>query len=172
MTAGTQPKAKAFIQLFSAGGAVLGSLIAPIVGGVLGRRPTYCALCALSLLVCGALFNGFHQYSFAFLAMVGAVGFSTASFYGWLPLYLPELFPTRVRATGQGFAFNFGRILAALGAWQMGPLMAFFATAKMPTGFGATSSYAKAGTTIMLIYVVGLAIIWLAPETKGKPLPE
>src|SRR5436190_11649587 len=71
MTAGTQPKVKAYIQLFSAGGAVLGSLIAPIVGGILGRRPTYCGLCALSLMICALLFNGFHQYSFAFLAMVG-----------------------------------------------------------------------------------------------------
>ena len=38
---------------------------------------------------------------------------------GWLPLYLPELFPTRVRATGQGFGFNFGRILAAIGVLQV-----------------------------------------------------
>ena len=33
-------------------------------------------------------------------------------------------------------------------------------------------SYAKAGAVITLIYVVGLGLIWLAPETKGKPLPE
>jgi hypothetical protein len=33
-------------------------------------------------------------------------------------------------------------------------------------------SYAKAGSTIVLIYLVGAGIIWLAPETKGKPLPE
>ena len=39
---------------------------------------------------------------------------SGPSFYGWLPLYLPELFPTRIRATAQGFAFNFGRVLAAM----------------------------------------------------------
>ncbi len=50
-------------------------------------------------------------------------GCFTASFYGWLPLYLPELFPTAVCATGQGFAFNFGRILAAVGALQTGYLM-------------------------------------------------
>ena len=49
--------------------------------------------------------------------------FYDASFYGWLPLYLPELFPTRVRATGQGFGFNFGRILAAVGVLQVPVLM-------------------------------------------------
>ena len=42
--------------------------------------------------------------------MAVLLGVFTAAFYGWLPLYLPELFPTRVRATGQGLSFNFGRI--------------------------------------------------------------
>jgi hypothetical protein len=58
-------------------------------------------------------------------------------------------------------AFNFGRILAAAGAWQMGSLMAFF-----------DQSYARAGATIVLVYLVGMALIWLAPETKDQPLPE
>ena len=47
--------------------------------------------------------------------MVFVAGGLTASFYGWLPLYLPELFGTNVRATGQGFSFNFGRIFAGVG---------------------------------------------------------
>ncbi len=33
-------------------------------------------------------------------------------------------------------------------------------------------SYAKAGAIITLVYLVGIGLIWLAPETKGKPLPE
>jgi len=74
---------------------------------------------------------------------------------------LPELFPTRVRATGQGLAFNFGRILAALGAWKMGALMAVF-----------DKSYAKAGSAIVMVYLLGMVLIWFAPETKDKPLPE
>jgi hypothetical protein len=78
-----------------------------------------------------------------------------------LPLYLPELFPTRVRATGQGISFNFGRILAAVGALQMGALMEYYG-----------GSYAKAGASITLIYIVGLVLIWFCPETKGRPLPE
>jgi hypothetical protein len=32
--------------------------------------------------------------------------------------------------------------------------------------------YARAGATIVLIYVLGLVLIWLAPETRGKPLPD
>jgi uncharacterized protein (AIM24 family) len=85
----------------------------------------------------------------------------TSTFYGWLPLYLPELFPTRVRATGQGIALNIGRVLAAAGALQMGALMQAF-----------HGSYAGAGAVITLIYAPGLFVIWLGPETKGKLLPE
>jgi hypothetical protein len=111
------------------------------------------------------LFRGSALLGFgtAFLIVVGLAGFFTASFYGWLPLYLPELFPTRVRATGQGFGYNFGRILAAVGPLSMGFLM----SDRVFRG-----SYAQAGATISLIYLAGLVVIWLAPETRGQPLPE
>jgi hypothetical protein len=33
-------------------------------------------------------------------------------------------------------------------------------------------SYARAGAVITLIYAVGLGLIWFAPETKGRPLPD
>jgi SHS family sialic acid transporter-like MFS transporter len=155
------PKAKADTQLMSALGAIVGCIIAPLIGGRIGRRPAYFLLCLFSLGFCAWLFRAVHEYGALFLVLVGFVGASTAAFYGWLPLYLPEIFPTRVRATGQGLSFNFGRILAAAGALSMGQLMTFF-----------DGSYAKAGAVISLMYVLGLVLIWFAPETKGKPLPE
>jgi hypothetical protein len=33
-------------------------------------------------------------------------------------------------------------------------------------------SYAKAGAIVTLIYLVGMIMIWFAPETKGHPLPD
>lgn len=161
MTGGKQPVVKAWTQFYQSLGAAFGCVAAALLGGAIGRRPTYFLLCLSSLAVCQGLFRGFSEVSGTFFVVVFFVGFTTASFYGWLPLYLPELFPTRARATGQGLAFNFGRILAALGAWQMPVLMSFFG-----------KSYPKAGETIVLVYVVGMALIWLAPETKGRPLPE
>jgi hypothetical protein len=130
------------------------------------RRAAYFVLCLGSLIVCAVLFRGFGEQpevNAVFLGTVILTGALTAAFYGWLPLYLPELFPTRVRATGQGFGFNFGRIIAAGGALGMGYLMsdAVF-----------QGSFAQAGATISLIYLVGLCVIWLAPETRGQPLPE
>jgi len=154
------PSAKAYTQTLTAVGAIIGCLIGAWVGGRIGRRPAYFLLCLGSLASTAWLFRGIDGYGMGFLVMAFLVGATTASFYGWLPLYLPELFPTRVRATAQGVAFNTGRILAAAAAIQMGALMGLF-----------EGSYARAGAIITLVYVVGLAVIWLAPETKGRPLP-
>lgn len=161
MTGGKEPTVKAWSQFSQSLGAAVGCFVAALLGGVMGRRLSYFALCLSSLIVTQVLFRVFHEVNFAFFCTVFLTGACTASFYGWLPLYLPELFPTRVRATGQGLAFNFGRVLAAVGAWQMPALMAFF-----------DKSYPKAGETIVLVYLVGMALIWFAPETKDKPLPE
>ena len=161
MTGGRVPTAKAMAQILVSAGAMGGSLAGALVAGRLGRRPAYFALCLFSLLLCGWLFRFVHHYGAAFLILVTLVGAATAAFYGWLPLYLPELFPTRVRATGQGLCYNTGRILAAVGALTQGQLVGAYG-----------GSYAKAGAMITLIYVVGLGLIWLAPETKDQPLPE
>jgi MFS transporter, SHS family, sialic acid transporter len=158
--AANNPSWKAQAQILSSFGAIIGCLIAPLVGARIGRRPAYFLLCLMSLIACGGLFRYFHSFSLAFLLMVGLAGCVTAAFYGWLPLYLPELFPTRVRATGQGIAYNFGRIAAAAGALAGSQLVRYW------------GDYGKMGAAISLVYVVGLFVIWLAPETKGKPLPE
>jgi MFS transporter, SHS family, sialic acid transporter len=161
MTNGRVPTAKAMTQILVSAGAIVGSLVGALAAGRLGRRPAYFVLCLLSLLLCGWLFRYVNEYGPAFLVSVTLVGATTAAFYGWLPLYLPELFPTRVRATGQGLCYNSGRILAAVGALTQGKLVALY-----------SGSYAQAGATVTLIYLVGLVIVWLAPETKDQPLPE
>jgi hypothetical protein len=122
----------------------------------------YFALCLLSFGTCWWLFRHLTlNDGWVFWLAAAIAGGVTAAFYGWLPLYLPEIFPTRVRATGQGLSFNFGRILAAVAAVQMGEFVRLLG-----------GDYAEAGSRIALIYVLGLVLIWFAPETKGKPLPE
>jgi MFS family permease len=152
---------KAHVQVLISIGAIIGCFIAPVIGGIFGRRPVYFGLCLLSWVGCFYLFHYLKQYDLEFMAVAGFVGAVTAAFYGWLPLYLPELFPTRVRATGQGLSFNFGRIIAALGNLFMGQLVELFG-----------GDYARAMGAITMVYLLGLLLIWIAPETKGKPLPE
>lgn len=153
-----------YAQMCSGLGAVVGTITGALLAHRLGRRVTYFTLCLGSLLICACLFRLYEGRAVdrSFFAVVFLTGAFSASFYGWLPLYLPELFPTRVRATGQGFSYNVGRILAAGGALGMGALMSEV----------FHGSYAQAGATISLIYLAGMVLIWLAPETRGQPLPE
>ncbi len=149
---GASPKVLIALSL----GAIVGCMLAPVIANVLNRRLCYFLLCAASLVVCQIVFWTFTEFGTAFLVMSFVVGGVTAAVYGWLPLYLPELFPTRVRATAQGIAFNFGRILAAGGALWGGTIL---------------GSYAKMGAIVSTVYILGMVLIWLAPETKGRAMP-
>jgi hypothetical protein len=80
-------------------------------------------------------------------------------FFGWLPLYLPELFPTRVRATGAGVTFNFGRIASAAGVLGAGTLITLF-----------EGSYARVGAVTAWVYALGMVVILFAPKTDEKSL--
>jgi SHS family sialic acid transporter-like MFS transporter len=158
---GDVPEAKPVLQIVSSLAAALGCVLAAALCGGLGRRPVYAGLCVLSLVSMVGFYRLNTEYGTAFLLSGAFLSLVSAAFYGWLPLYLPELFRTSVRATGQGFGFNFGRIIAAAGNLQMSPLLALFG-----------GDYAKACAIVAGVYIVGIILIAFAPETKGKPLPE
>jgi MFS family permease len=171
LTAG-KSHSREYTQIWLAIGACVGTIAAALVGDWLGRRVTYFILCVGSLVSALWLFVMNHSYGTSFLVSSFVAGAFTASFYGWLPLYLPELFATNVRATGQGFGFNFGRILAAIGALQAGVLTGMFPHDQVLLGMTVKGGLPLACSAMSLIYLVGMAFIWLAPETKGKPLPD
>ena len=149
------------LQICSALGAILFPILFALVAEKVNRRLAYFGMALSSLVACAILFRIPMTYGTGMLFWTFLVGGLTAAFYGWLPLYLPELFPTRLRATATGFTFNAGRLIAAFGAWQSGNLVRYF-----------HEDYARMCALISLVYVVGLALIWFAPETKGRPLPE
>ncbi len=160
-----------YVVISTALGAILATLITPFIADKLGRRVTYTLLCAAAL---GASL-GFFRINVPFVGdavpttlIVTAflLGGITASFYGFFPLYFPELFPTSVRATGQGFCFNFGRLVAAIGALQLGNLMLMFNGENVT----AVQSAANAYSVLSCIYLVGMVLVWFAPETKGRSL--
>ena len=168
----TQPRAREWTLIWLSVGAVIGTLGAAFAGDWLGRRLAFFILCALSLLSVWGLYLLNKEYSAAVLVWAFIAGTFTASFYGWLPLYLPELFGTNVRATGQGFSFNFGRILAAIGVLQVGNLLKLFSEDVQLGSLVIPHGHALACTTISFVYLIGMVIIWFAPETKGQPLPD
>ena len=86
--------------------------------------------------------------------------FFTLGQYSWMPVWLPELFPTRSRGTGIAFVFNAPRFIAFLGPLFAGTLIVQF------------GGYGKAAMIFACIYFLGLVAAPFLPETKGKPLPE
>jgi SHS family sialic acid transporter-like MFS transporter len=154
------PPAKEWTQIATALGAIFGTIAAALLGGWLGRRITYFFLCIASFVIIQLFFQTSVVFDARFLILAFLTGAITASFYGWLPLYLPELFPTAIRATGQGFGFNFGRIIAAIGVLQLDNLKDLF------------DGLPQACAALSFIYVVGIVVIWFVPETRGQPLPD
>jgi hypothetical protein len=75
-----------------------------------------------------------------------------------LPLALPELWPTRLRATGQGFAFNAGRILAAAGTLLSGTLSTAF-----------DHDLGRMAAVMSLVYLVGLPLASVVRPAADLP---
>ena len=167
-----RPRAKEYMLLWLSVGAIIGTLAAAFLGDLIGRRPAYFLLCLLSLFSAFLLFQTNSSYSTRLLAIALLAGTCSASFYGWLPLYLPELFATRVRATGQGFGFNFGRVIAAIGSFQLGNLAKYLGDGMTLGPWKLTGGLPSACLVLSGIYVMGMIIIWFAPETRGQSLPD
>jgi MFS family permease len=124
-----------------------------------GRKPVTLVFFALSLLLTPVLFQWTSNLHLL-LADAAVLGFFASGQFTWMSSWLPELFPTRMRATGAGFIFNASRVPAACGVLISGAVIVYF------------GGYGNAATTIALIYVLGLVACPLLPETAGKPLPN
>ena len=96
--------------------------------------------------------------------MIPLMGFTQLALFGGYAIYLPELFPTRLRSTGTSFCYNVGRLVAAAGPLSLGML-----TSRV---FHGPDAMRYAGVSMCLVFLVGLAALPFAPETKGQPLPE
>ena len=99
------------------------------------------------------------------LWMIPLMGCAQLSLFGGYAIYLPELFPTRLRSTGTSFCYNVGRFAAAAGPLTLGLL-----TSRVFAGHAEPMRYAV--ITMCLVFLVGLAALPFAPETKDQPLPE
>ncbi|MFO0844333.1 MAG: MFS transporter [Gemmataceae bacterium] len=146
-------RSKALTQITRSGGAIVGSFFGGLIASVVGRRLTYFLISlgsfALSRILFGLLYP-LHPWFHVLTFLLGLVG---VTYFGWLPLFLPELFPTRVRATGAGVSFNTGRVVAGVVVLSAGALLGLLG-----------GSYALIGLWSGLIYVVGMGLIWLAPS--------
>jgi MFS family permease len=139
-------------------GAILGYASFGFLADRFGRRPMTMLFFALALVLTPVLF--LWTEGLTLLLIVAAInGYFSLGQYSWMPVWLPELFPTRIRATGVAFVFNAPRFIAFIG-----PLIA----GKLIVGLGG---FGYAATIVATIYLLGLAAAPFLPETRGRPLP-
>jgi len=144
-------------------GGLLGTFAAIPLAQRLGRRPMFIVYFLYSALALFATF-GLPLEPYTRLSLLFLVGAGVYGIFGAFTFYLPELFPVRIRATGAGFCYNSGRVLAALG-----PLIIGWVTS------AAGGSAAALMQVLLWLGVVPLAAAllsrFLIVETRGRTLP-
>ena len=141
------------------GGAIFGYLGFGPLADRFGRRPVFAFMCLGSFIMLPVTYLLPSSYA-AVLLLLPILGFFNNGIFSGFPIYLPELYPTRLRATGAGFCFNAGRLLASASPFMTGWLVS------------ALGNFGRAASIVALIYLLGLAVLVIAPETKGRPLPD
>jgi MFS family permease len=142
------------------------------VTAIIGRKPAFAISYTIAMLATAFTF-WFVGRLFGFvdiLWMVPLMGFCQMTLFGGFAIYFPELFPTRLRSTGTSFCYNVGRLVAAVGPTALGLL-----TSEVYGRYKSIDDalpFRYAGVTMCAVFLIGLAVLPFAPETKGKPLPE
>ncbi|MQA04554.1 MAG: MFS transporter [Streptosporangiales bacterium] len=137
-------------------GSFIGYVASGFVHDALGRRPTFTVFFigsagAIALFVFTPVVRPELGYLISFL-----LGFFASGQAGGMGAYLAELFPTDVRASGQGFAYNVGRGVAGFGPLTIGVLAA-------ETGFGHAIAWVG-----FVAAALGIVTVWSLPETKSR----
>ena len=127
----------------------------------LGRKPAFAIFHLGSLVSMPVAFLYSTDYATA-LVLFFFAGLFTSGIYSGYTIYFPELFPTRVRATGASFCYNVGRVVAA-----PGPVMMGWLSAALTTTAPAGQQVAYAGAIMGSVYALGFLVIPFLPETRG-----
>jgi MFS family permease len=144
-------------------GGFFGMMTCAWASQVWGRRPALLVSLGLSFLTTLLVFRGLREFSQIYW-MLPLMGFGQMAVYAVYAIYLPELFPTRLRSTGTSFCYNGGRVIAAT---------APFTISRITQSLGGNvEAFRSAGQWASLLLLTGLAALPFLPETRHAPLPE
>ena len=159
-------KAKVYAYLLNMLGAAAGMWMFTRFANAFGRRPAFAlgflAAFVVTLFVYWKMSSPQDAYW-----MMPLMGAAQLGVFAGFAIYLPELFPSRLRSTGTSFCYNLGRFAAAAGSLYSAELTKYFAKSHavpLPLRYSAMM--------MCVIFFVGLITVLFAPETKGQPLPE
>lgn len=155
-------KSKIAFGFVQTAGAGVGMLSFGPLSSRIGRRNTFALMHVFALMMTPVIcWVPFYFQSFAMmLCLLPIFGFFAQGIHAGYAVYFPELFPTHLRATGAGFCFNTGRILAA-------PVL-IWGSAEMKR----ILDLRWAVTWLGCLFLLGLLILPFLPETRGKDLPS
>jgi MFS family permease len=138
-------------------GSFIGYIVSAYLNDRIGRRLNF-FLFAVGSAVLAFAYTQFDISDAQMLVLGFPLGFFASGIFSGMGPFLTELFPSRVRATGQGFAYNFGRGIGALF-----PMLVGYLSANMPLGKAIGVFAASA-------YLLVIVATLLLPETKGRVL--
>jgi MFS family permease len=140
---------------------IVGFISLGFLADTIGRKPTAMLWYLMCLVLTPLVYLwGQSQEIGVVLFLVGVFGFFTLGIWAWAPVWLPELFPTRMRGTAVAFVFNAPRFISCLGPLVAGTLVV------------ALGGYGWAATYVGLFFLLGVLAAPFLPETRGRPLPE
>lgn len=144
-------------------GAFAGMTVMAKVAQTKGRKFAFALALALSFASTVLVFKGLREFSQIFW-MIPLMGFGQLGVFAVYAIYLPELFPTSLRATGTSFCYNVGRVVAATAPFTVGQITKSLG--------GNLEGFRTAGLWVSLVLLVGILVLPLLPETKDQPMPE
>jgi MFS family permease len=138
-------------------GSLIGYWVSAWLADRIGRRANFILFAACSL-VTVIVYTQLPVNDTAMLFLGFPLGFFASGIFSGMGPFLTELFPTRMRGSGQGFSYNFGRGIAALNPWFVGLL-----SKTLPLG-------QSIGVFAAIAYGILIIAALLLPETKGRAL--
>lgn len=151
-------------------GAFFGMMVFTKLAQRYGRKPIF-AIGFIAAFISTAFTFKFLSQPWHIFTLIPIMGFCQLALFAGFAIYLPELFPTRLRSTGTSFCYNVGRFIAASGPFTLGMLQAHLAAGAI-TADAKLEAFRNACACVSLVFLVGLVALWFLPETKGRPLPE
>ena len=150
---------RGFVMMLLGIGGLTGGFFSGWIAKTLGVRKAMmlcfsgCTLMAVLLFGFNSVFSPIIYIETAFLSLFFGIS------QGLLSFYIPQLFPTEIRAGATGFCFNLGRVFTTIAVFSLGSLVT------------ALGGYSNALLTFSLVFIIGFILLYFGRNDKVEAVP-